>query len=124
MKLFTSLILICLSFTALSQQPSTVPYEKGLHYTEINPPYPTKNSEKVVVYEFFGYMCPHCASFQPFMKSWNNTLSIQCYQLKLSNEHQGFAFERNPDVAVTLLQHHSGGKVSAALQMATAVGKL
>ena len=40
-------------------------------------------------------------------------------QLKLSHEHQGFAFEKYPDVAQTLLQHHSGGKCSLALKMAT-----
>lgn len=39
-------------------------------------------------------------------------------KLKLSVEHQGFAFEKMPDVAATLLQHHSGGKVSTALRMA------
>lgn len=43
--------------------------------------------------------------------------------LKLSHEHQGFAFEQDPDIAVTLLQHHSGGKVSKALTMSTAVGQ-
>jgi hypothetical protein len=42
-------------------------------------------------------------------------------QLKLSPEHQGFAFEKFPDVAATLLQHHSGGKVSTALKMAAAI---
>jgi hypothetical protein len=42
-------------------------------------------------------------------------------QVKLSAEHQGFAFEKYPDVAITLLQHHSGGKCSEALKMATAL---
>ena len=49
------------------------------------------------------------------------TFSLNSFQLKLSTEHQGFAFEKFPDVAATLLQHHSGGKVSTALTMATAV---
>jgi hypothetical protein len=40
-------------------------------------------------------------------------------QAKLSNEHTGFAFEKYPDVVATLLQHHSGGKCSEALKMAT-----
>ena len=33
-------------------------------------PYATENSEQVVVYEFFGYSCPHCFSFQPYMEKW------------------------------------------------------
>lgn len=36
-------------------------------------------------------------------------------------EHQGFAFEKFSDVAVTLLQYHSGGKVSTGLKMATSL---
>ncbi|CAB9500217.1 NUDIX domain [Seminavis robusta] len=40
-------------------------------------------------------------------------------QLKLSLEHQGFAFEKVSDVASTLLQYHSGGKCSESLKMAT-----
>lgn len=45
-------------------------------------------------------------------------------QLKLSQEHQGWAFEKDPEAAATLLQHHSGGKCSKALRMATTVGSL
>jgi hypothetical protein len=44
-------------------------------------------------------------------------------QLKLSHEHQGFAFEKYSDVAITLLQHHSGGKCSEALRMGTKVSE-
>lgn len=39
-------------------------------------------------------------------------------KLQLSEEHSGFRFEANPDVAVNLLKHHSGGKVMEALKMA------
>lgn len=69
-----ALLLVC-GFNAIAQSnnqsTSNVPYQLGLHYTEINPAYPTNNNEEVVVYEFFSYMCAHCANFQPFMKSWH-----------------------------------------------------
>jgi thiol:disulfide interchange protein DsbA len=49
-------------------------YISGQHYEEINPAYETGNKEQVVVYEFFGYKCPHCAHFQPFVKPWHKKL--------------------------------------------------
>jgi thiol:disulfide interchange protein DsbA len=39
-------------------------------YDVFDNPYLTENSEQVVVYEFFGYSCPHCYSFQPYMEKW------------------------------------------------------
>jgi len=39
-------------------------------YEVFDKPYASDNSEQVVVYEFFGYTCPHCFSFQPFMEKW------------------------------------------------------
>lgn len=42
-------------------------------------------------------------------------------KLKLSQEHQGFAFEKDSDAVATLLQHHSGGKISSAVRMTTAL---
>lgn len=42
-------------------------FQAGIHYQVINPAYDTE-SEEVVVYEFFGYPCPHCATFEPYMK--------------------------------------------------------
>lgn len=44
--------------------------------------------------------------------------------LKLSEEHQGFLFESDPRRAVDLLKQHSGGKVSAALDMAMDQGEI
>ena len=49
-------------------------YTKGVHYTELDPVYDTDSPEQVIVYEFFGYMCPHCSSFQPFIKPWHDKL--------------------------------------------------
>ncbi len=43
-------------------------YQAGIHYRIINPAYDTNTDEEVVIYEFFGYTCPHCATFEPYMK--------------------------------------------------------
>jgi hypothetical protein len=41
-------------------------------------------------------------------------------QLKLSHEHQGFSFEKDPVKAAEMLKDHSGGSGSEALMMAMA----
>ena len=62
-------------FSLSAQEGSKEPaYTSGLHYTELNPAYDTGNKEEVIVYEFFGYKCPHCSSFQPFIKPWQKKL--------------------------------------------------
>lgn len=43
---------------------------EGLGYVKLDEPYATENTEKVVVYEFFGYLCGHCNSFEPQMSKW------------------------------------------------------
>jgi hypothetical protein len=45
-------------------------------------------------------------------------------QLRLSHEHQGFAFEADAMKAVNMLSDHSGGKVSKALEMAFGEGEV
>jgi len=72
-----ALAILLLSVFNLYAQEAKKPvkaYSKGLHYTELDPTYDTENSEQVIVYEFFGYMCPHCSSFQPFIKPWHDKL--------------------------------------------------
>ncbi len=39
-------------------------------YELFDRPYATETTEQVVVYEFFGYACPHCFHFQPYMEKW------------------------------------------------------
>ena len=68
------LILLVSSIFAVSGLANSQSYTSGLQYTELNPAYETGNDEQVIVYEFFGYKCPHCASFQAFMKPWHNKL--------------------------------------------------
>ncbi len=68
-------ILFVLGFiTANAQDNQAVPYVKDLHYTELDPVFATESDDQVVVYEFFGYKCPHCSTFQVFMKPWHKKL--------------------------------------------------
>lgn len=50
--------------------PKTVEYQAGIHYTVLNPAWDTQSEDEVIVYEFFGYLCPHCYSFQPYVKAF------------------------------------------------------
>lgn len=42
-------------------------------YETFSIPYDTQNKEKVVVYEFFGYACQHCFTFEPYINKWLET---------------------------------------------------
>jgi thiol:disulfide interchange protein DsbA len=41
-----------------------------LDYTELKPPVPTSDPERIVVTEFFSYQCPHCYAFDPELRHW------------------------------------------------------
>ena len=45
-------------------------YNEGEDYSVLEKPYETGITDKVVVYEFFGYTCPHCFNFEPFLKKF------------------------------------------------------
>ncbi|VAW47484.1 Periplasmic thiol:disulfide interchange protein DsbA [hydrothermal vent metagenome] len=51
-----------------AKEAESAAYQAGIHYQVINPAYETETDSEVVVYEFFGYTCPHCATFEPYMK--------------------------------------------------------
>lgn len=51
-------------------KPKAVEYKAGIHYSIIEPAWDTGKTDKVVVYEFFGYLCPHCYTFQPYMQAF------------------------------------------------------
>lgn len=72
-KVFILSLLISCSIV-VAQENTTPPYLAGLHYKNITPIYTTENDKQIIVYEFFGYKCPHCASFQPYMKSLHKDL--------------------------------------------------
>jgi len=49
-------------------------FQEGLHYTRISDVAVSTAEDSVVVYEVFGYLCPHCYSFQPFVTAWEDKL--------------------------------------------------
>ena len=49
-------------------------FQAGINYSVINPAWETGSDDQVVVYEFFSYMCAHCASFEPYMKKLESEL--------------------------------------------------
>lgn len=46
-------------------------YKSGVHYEELAYPVATADKSKVEVTEAFGYLCPHCASFEPLLHKWS-----------------------------------------------------
>lgn len=75
MKYFIPLLLIFGLSSAQAQTTSqSQSYNEGLQYTVLDPAYDTESKDQVIVYEFFGYKCPHCASFQPFVDPWHKKL--------------------------------------------------
>ena len=73
------LLLLTISLFAVNAQDNSVSqaqpnYTEGNHYTILDPAFETDNNEQVIVYEFFGYKCPHCSNFQTFMKPWHEKL--------------------------------------------------
>jgi len=50
-------------------------YVEGKHYQKIGNAQIVNSGDKVLVQEFFWYGCPHCYSFEPFVKSWKKTKS-------------------------------------------------
>lgn len=57
--------LLATSASAASGSP-----EKGKEYRLLDRPQPTETGKKVEVIEFFGYFCPHCRAFEPFLADW------------------------------------------------------
>jgi thiol:disulfide interchange protein DsbA len=77
MKNFVPLLFLLAGFDAFAQEPNVSTqqsYTQGVHYNLLDPVYETGEQEQVIVYEFFSYKCPHCSSFQPYMKPWHNKL--------------------------------------------------
>ena len=59
---------LLLAATATAQP---VRFEAGVHYKMVQPAQPTNDANKVEVVEVFGYLCPHCSNFQPFIEAWS-----------------------------------------------------
>lgn len=45
-------------------------YRAGVEYFELPFPVKTASADKIEVTEAFGYLCPHCNSFEPLLASW------------------------------------------------------
>jgi len=68
-KLLIFLFLISSSVTLHAAE-----FKEGVHYQKLANPQPTENPGKVEVLEFFWYGCPHCYTFEPYIKSWKKTI--------------------------------------------------
>ena len=68
-KLGVGLLLVLGSMLAQAEE-----FQAGIHYEVITMPVPTADKSKVEVVEAFGYLCPHCASFEPMLHSWSTQL--------------------------------------------------
>jgi thiol:disulfide interchange protein DsbA len=50
-------------------------FNEGQHYARLVPTQPTVGgADKIEVAEFFYYLCPHCYTFEPAIKSWSANL--------------------------------------------------
>ena len=47
-------------------------YREGVHYVKLDQPVRTAKQDSIEVTELFGYLCPHCNSFEPLIKSWEH----------------------------------------------------
>jgi protein dithiol oxidoreductase (disulfide-forming) len=47
---------------------------EGRDYTVVVPAMPRPDLAKVVVLDFFSYVCPHCAAFAPALREWEEKL--------------------------------------------------
>ena len=74
-KTFLQLILLLgipillLSTPVYAQSGSSVRYQEGLHYFELDEETPVPAGTMELV-EVFSYMCSHCNTFEPYIDSW------------------------------------------------------
>ncbi len=69
-KVIIALSLLLGSQLAMAQLE---PYQEGVHYFKINQVPAETDSDTVEVTELFSYGCSHCNTFEPYLKSWNET---------------------------------------------------
>jgi len=68
-----SLIFLLLMITSvMSQAIQAAEYTEGVNYKKLATQ-PTDTGDKIEVLEFFWYGCPHCYSFEPYIKAWKKT---------------------------------------------------
>ncbi|MCG8412842.1 MAG: thiol:disulfide interchange protein DsbA/DsbL [Pseudomonadales bacterium] len=59
---------------AVADNENEQPYQEGTHYIALNPPIDVTDSLSTEVVAFFWYPCRPCASFEPFLSSWESEL--------------------------------------------------
>ncbi|GAA0794782.1 thiol:disulfide interchange protein DsbA/DsbL [Marinobacterium sediminicola] len=64
-KLLTTLALSLMATLAWAEE-----YRAGEHYFELPFPVKTVAEDKIEVTEAFGYLCPHCNTFEPLLAEW------------------------------------------------------
>ena len=65
-----AVLLLCVGMNAGAAETAV----EGTDYITLNPTQPTSNPGKVVVTEFFSYMCSHCYAFYPVVTPWSEKL--------------------------------------------------
>jgi thiol:disulfide interchange protein DsbA len=65
-------ILLAVGFglIAAAANASSANPEAGKEYKVLARPQPAEAGKKVEVIEFFGYFCPHCRAFEPYLADW------------------------------------------------------
>ncbi len=66
-----TIIALLFSFSTVNAQQ----FDEGIEYVEIKSPVKTSSPDKVVVTELFWYGCPHCFRFEPYVETWQKTIS-------------------------------------------------
>lgn len=69
-KMIIALSLLLGSQMALAQAE---PYQEGVHYFKIDQVPAKTDSGIIEVTELFSYACSHCNTFEPYLKSWNQS---------------------------------------------------
>ncbi|WP_027854278.1 thiol:disulfide interchange protein DsbA/DsbL [Marinobacterium litorale] len=65
------LVAVAAALISLSAVAADEPYREGVQYERIAQPVPTTTKgDAVEVVEMFGYLCPHCNSFEPLLQHW------------------------------------------------------
>ena len=64
------LFILTISLSALSAQAYQMTPVAGKEYTVLDRPQAVIAGKKVEVIEFFGYFCPGCNAFEPYLEDW------------------------------------------------------
>ena len=65
-----SLIFLLLMVSSVALHAADI--TEGVNYKKVTPQ-STDTGDKIEVLEFFWYGCPHCYSFEPYIKAWKKT---------------------------------------------------